>query len=104
MNNFQTILVAVFLSFFVFAVLIFSGVIKIGSEKGVLKGKVTIWGTWPSSVFRDSIESITSANDNLTLNYVNKDPLTYQQDLIEAFADGRGPDLFIITPDMIQTQ
>lgn len=102
MNNFQTILVAIFLSFFVFAVLIFSGVIKIGNDEGVLKGKVTIWGTWPNSVFRDSIESITAANQNLSLNYVRKDPFSYQQDLIEAFADGQAPDLFIITPDMIQ--
>jgi len=102
MNNFQTVIVAIFLSFFVFAVLIFSGVIKIGSDPGVLKGRITIWGTLPNSVYSGLIESIVNKNQNLSLNYSSKDTASYQQDLIEAFADGRGPDLFIITPDMIQ--
>jgi ABC-type glycerol-3-phosphate transport system substrate-binding protein len=102
MNNFQTVLVAVFLSFFVFAVLIFSGVIKIGSDPSVLKGKISIWGTLPNTVFSELIESIVDKNQNLSLNYSQKDILSYQQDLIEAFAEGKGPDLFVITPDMIQ--
>ncbi len=105
MNNFQTILVAVFLSFFVFAVLIFSGMIKIGgvaNNDGKAQGKVVIWGTFPNSVMSNSLDSITSLNRNVNLSYRKQDPVTYQQDLIEAFANGVGPDLFIITPDMIQ--
>ena len=52
MSNFQTILVAIFLAFFVFAVLIFSGVIKIDGltkDKSIPGGKVVVWGTFPSS-------------------------------------------------------
>lgn len=103
MNNFQTILVAIFLAFFVFAVLIFSGAIKIGKDKsdGIV-GKVTIWGTFPNSVMTDAIDSIVSENKNLNFVYSKKEASTYQQDLIEAFANGKGPDLFIISPDMIQ--
>jgi ABC-type glycerol-3-phosphate transport system substrate-binding protein len=104
MNNFQTILVAVFLAFFVFAVLIFSGAINIpggGKDEGIT-GKIVIWGTFPNSVMTDSIDSFGSENKNLNLVYFKKEVSTYQQDLIEAFANGKGPDLFIITPDMIQ--
>ena len=106
MNNFQTILVAIFLAFFVFAVLIFSGVLKIGdssTSSGTPVGKVVIWGTFDntpqfSKVFQDAL----SANRDLTITYVKKSESTYQQSLIEAFASGTGPDLFFITPDMVQ--
>lgn len=106
MSNFQTILIAIFLAFFIFAVLIFSGAIKIGSDtstsSGNLKGKVVIWGTFPKNSISDTLDSITLSNDSLKLSYESKDITTYQQDLVEAFANGEAPDLFIITPDMLQ--
>lgn len=104
MNNFQTILVAIFLSFFVFGVLIFSGVIKLGgsSSSNNPQGKVVIWGTLPGSAFADVLDNIGAANEDLNIGYERKDLSTYQQNLIESFANGVGPDLFIITPDMIQ--
>jgi len=102
MNNFQTILVSIFIAFFVFGVLIFSGLIKVGGTKtGVISGKVDIWGTFPNAYMKDTIDSIISKNQNVSVKYIQKNILTYQQDLIEAFAEGKGPDLFIITPDMI---
>lgn len=101
MNNLQTILVAVFLAFFGFAVLIFSGLIKVDTPKGAV-GRVTIWGTFPGSFMRNSLDAMNSSNNKLTLNYSQIDSSTYQQDLVEAFANGNGPDIFVITPDMIQ--
>lgn len=105
MNNFQTILTAIFLAFFVFAVLIFSGVIKVGSTKtkSGLQGNVVIWGTFPTSItLTEMLSVMNSSNEGLNVTYQKKDPITYQQDLIEAFAEGTGPDLFIITGDMIK--
>ncbi|MCE9517887.1 extracellular solute-binding protein [Candidatus Nomurabacteria bacterium] len=105
MNNFQTILTAVFLAFFVFAVLIFSGMLKIGNSSsksaGSLKGKVVIWGTFESPEITRVFEDATTANRELIVTYVRKQKATYQQDLIEAMAVGKGPDLFFITPDMV---
>lgn len=106
MNNFQTILVSVFLAFFVFAVLIFSGLLKIGdTSKDNSKpiGKVVIWGTFPNTPeFSKVFEDTNSANLDLNISYVKKPEQSYEQSLIEAFASGNGPDLFIITPDMVQ--
>lgn len=104
MSNFQTIFAAVFIAFFVFAVLIFSGVIKIGSSSSSVgaQGKIVIWGTFPKSVFSESIDTISTQNKNLKLTYSTKDISTYQQDLVESFANGNGPDLFIVTTDMIK--
>jgi ABC-type glycerol-3-phosphate transport system substrate-binding protein len=105
MNNFQTILVAVFLSFFVFAVLIFSGVIKIGglsNNSNQPQGKLVLWGTLSNQLLSNTVDSVNNANKDLNFKYVQKNPETYQQDLVESFANGNGPDLFMITPDMIQ--
>jgi ABC-type glycerol-3-phosphate transport system substrate-binding protein len=105
MNNFQTILVAIFLAFFVFAVLIFSGLIKIDNKSGSgsdLQGKVLIWGTLTSSDFKNVFEEANdSKNNSLSVNYIKKSSDTYEQDLIEAFAKGNAPDIFIISEDMI---
>lgn len=104
MNSFQTILVSVFLAFFVFAVLIFSGLLKIGgsslSTTG-LQGKITIWGTFNNPDIFKVFDDLRTDNRDLTIRYVIKKESTYQQDLIEAFASGTGPDLFFMTPDMI---
>lgn len=104
MNNFQTILAGIFLAFFVFAVLIFSGMIKIGDDSnkpGNLKGNVTVWGTLSAPDFYEVFELATEGNRDLYISYIRKPAETYQQSLIEAFASDRGPDLFFIVPDMI---
>lgn len=103
MNNFQTILIGIFLAIFVFAVLIFSGVINLdgGPNPDGLKGNVVVWGTLSSPDFYKVFETAPGDNKDLYINYSQKDPSTYQQSLIEAFANDTGPDLFLITPDMI---
>lgn len=104
MNNFQTILVAIFLAFFVFAVLIFSGAINLDRPSQIteLQGKIKIWGSIPNSNFAPIVDYLTSQNKDLIINYTYKDPSSYQQDLIESMAVGKGPDMFIISSDMIQ--
>jgi ABC-type glycerol-3-phosphate transport system substrate-binding protein len=104
MNSFQTILVVIFLAFFVFAVLMFSGVIKLGNSRAQseLKGNVVIWGTFPSVSLSNAFNIVSKNNRDLRIIYQQKSLSTYQQDLIEAFANGNGPDLFIMTPDMIK--
>ncbi len=105
MNNFQTILVAVFLAFFVFAVLIFSGLLKIGgissNTKNNLQGKIVVWGTFNNPDIYKIFDDTRNTNKDLTISYVPKKESTYQQELLEAFAEGKGPDLFFISPDMI---
>lgn len=102
MSNFQTILVTIFITAAVLAVLIFADVIKIGTKPGTVTGKVVIWGTFNKGDIAGLFDSISAANDgSLAVTYVQKSKSSYQADLIESFAKGNGPDLFIITPDMI---
>ena len=104
MNNFQTILVSVFLAIFAFAVLIFSGLLDIGNKIGKNKepvGKIIVWGTVPSTDISKAFLDITTANREVEISYLQKDPDSYQADLVEAFARDNGPDLFIITSSMV---
>ena len=103
MNNFQTVLLAILASVFVFAVLIFADVIKIGNNKEVsVQGRVLIWGTQEQSAIGVIKERIENDNEELVINYVKKSAETYQEELIEAFANGTAPDLFIIDPGMMK--
>jgi ABC-type glycerol-3-phosphate transport system substrate-binding protein len=104
MNNFQTVLISIFLALFVFAVLIFSGILKIGDKRNnanILKGRVIVWGTLSATDFYKIFEKATGENRDLSIRYIRKSPIDYQQSLIEAFAIDQGPDLFFITPEMI---
>ena len=105
MTNFQTILLGIFIGGFVFAVLIFSGLIDFGSEKDEdlsLTGEVTIWGTLPKVYFTEAFEIVSSDKEGLIIKYVEKDRDTYQTELVGAFAKGEGPDVYIISTDMIK--
>lgn len=102
--NFQTIFLAIFLAFFVFGVLIFAEILPIGKSSkssNTLKGTVTVWGTFPTSEISTVFDQIGSDNNELVLTYVQKPASEYQQLLVEAFAIDKGPDMFIISEDMI---
>lgn len=104
MNNFQTVLVAIFLACFVFGVLVFSGVLNFGSKKtaNTITGNIVIWGTLPASQINEIINSsIVGAGDTFTIKYVEQNKDTYEANLIDAFANDKGPDLFILPQDMI---
>ena len=103
MNNFQTILLAIFLAFFVFAVLIFSGLLPVGSSTSSTtpQGNIVIWGTFPNAQVEKAFENLEGVDTGLRLSYVQKSESEYEQDLVESFASDNGPDLFFLTPDMI---
>lgn len=58
---------------------------------------IEMWGIWDESEFmREYTEAFRALNPNITVNY-RKVPLTnYEDDLVEALAEGRGPDIFAV--------
>lgn len=105
MNNFQTILVAIFMAFFVFAVMIFSGLLSLpslGGGKGGPTGKIVIWGTFNNNELYKVFEDAGTPYKDLNISYIKKNKATYEKDLIEAFAKDQGPDLFFTTPSLIE--
>ncbi len=88
----------------VFGVFVFAGIIPVpekDNEENALKGKVVIWGTFSNTEINKIFDEIEASYEDFSLSYVRKEKGQYQNDLIEAFAKGTGPDLFFITPDMV---
>ena len=100
-NLFQTILITVFIVGAVFAVMIFAGIINIGGKPqgaAAVSGTVTIWGTLPKEKLVPLTQEFHTAYTNLSLVYEEHDSNTFESDLIEALAAGKGPDL-VFLPD-----
>lgn len=78
-------------------VLLFTGVIPgLRNNQGNISGQLTVWGVFdPDNAIQSTLfASFLKKNPNIRLIYVQKDPLTYEQDLINAQAAGTGPDVF----------
>jgi ABC-type glycerol-3-phosphate transport system substrate-binding protein len=100
-DNFQIILVVVFIAFAIFGVLVFSGAIPIGGDDANTgKGSVTMWGTVKGSVMAPLLEDFNTENTSYVLRYVEKSPDTFDQNLLEALASGQGPDMFLLTDNL----
>jgi ABC-type glycerol-3-phosphate transport system substrate-binding protein len=98
-NNFQTIVIIVFIVAAVFGVLVFSGAIPIGKDTTAgSAGTVVLWATVPTQVMSPLVEAFNAANPTFILKYVEKAASTFDQDLLEALASQTGPDLFFL-PD-----
>lgn len=99
-NSFQTVLIGIFLAFFVFAVLIFSGLLPIGEKNKKttsIVGKVVVWGTFNEGQVRDILENLGTENKELDVVYFKQNEDTYESDLLSAFAKGEAPDLFFVS-------
>ena len=98
-ENFQIIVIVVFIALAVFGLLVFSGAIPIGNDDapGGL-GAVTLWGTVKTATMAPLLEEFNNINQTFVVKYAQKSADTFDQDLLEALADGRGPDLFFL-PD-----
>lgn len=99
MNRFQIIVIAVFAFFAVFGVFLFA-TFRGGSDNQQIS--VTMWGTMPEVDFLTWYnQTPTSKNQNITLSYVYKRSENFDQDFVEALADGRGPDIVFLPHEKI---
>lgn len=64
--------------------------------------ELTWWKTFETSDnVQDLISDYQQAHPNVTINFVKKDVSTYQQDLLQAYANGTGPDILSIHNDWL---
>lgn len=103
MSTFQMVLLAVFGTFAVASVLIFS--FFIGTNSSSSTGPVVVWGTFDESAFSTIIRQMVETESRLRqVSYVQKDPTTFRAELANALASGTGPDLFILRQDETITE
>ena len=83
-------------------VLLFSGKKPTTSTGQV---ELTWWKTFETSDnVQEMIEDYQKSHKNVTINYVKKDAATYDQDLLNAYASGTGPDILSIHNDWLPKQ
>lgn len=88
---FGVVVVLVGIAFF-----FFSGIAGTGNNKN--RVPVTVWGTLPSSAFRNAVDEINGdrTQQNVQIHYTQKSPETYETEFINALAAGKGPDVALI--------
>lgn len=98
MKNFQLILLVIFGSIAVVAVLIFSGVFggNSGGTNDGTGGTVVLWGPFPESAMRQVFDSFEQTETSFSIQYVEKSLGTFENDLVQAIARGLGPDIILI--------
>lgn len=72
------------------------------SESNFSVGKVVIWGTIEKEIINDLITELKKGDAAFRLvKYVEKDPEGFNREIVEALAEGIGPDIFILPQDSI---
>ena len=98
MSGFRNILLGSFIVIFIFAILVFGGVIKLGStatEQAPVT--LTLWGPFAPDTFKDYLTDYNIENPNAQILYTQMPSENLHQQLIEAIASGRGPDMVIFS-------
>jgi len=66
-------------------------------KKTVKPAYLLIWGVYDDeSAFKAQIEEYSKANKTITIKYEKKNPATYEEDLMRAFAENKAPTIFMI--------
>lgn len=104
MSNFQIITTGIFVALVVIGVGVFSLFGGAGGSGGV--GIVVVWGTADQSAVDTMLTNLVTTTKDGSLRdvrYVAKNPATYESELVDAIASGRGPDLIFLSERNIGT-
>lgn len=94
-STFQTIVFGVFIAFVVIAVLVFATFSGGGGGQSV--GQVVLWGTYDQALVQSYLNRAQGVNNDLVgLRYEEIPAERFHETLVEALANGTGPDLFIL--------
>lgn len=98
MNKVQIILIVLFVILAVVGVFLFAG---IGAPKGpefTKASQLTLWGTTPASSLQTVLRDFKDTYKTEII-YVEKSPLTFNQELVDALAAQNGPDMIIASTE-----
>lgn len=104
MKPFQIALLVIFGFLLLLGLVLFS---RFGGFAGTSNkvGTVTIWGTLPQSSMETVLNALRNSNqDYAGVQYVQKDEASFDNDLAQAISTGQGPDLVLISQEMLATE
>lgn len=100
MSKFQIILTSIFVLFIIIGVILFAT--YKGSSSQTALPSITIWGTFPESLFTKYISKLNiSRAEALSVDYVEISESNFDKAFIEALARGLGPDAVLVSQDML---
>ncbi len=100
-STFQTIILVTFGAFIVIGMGYFSlGGGKSKGDASALKKDVVIWGTLPSNIVTEALQSVFPKNAD-KIRYKQKRSDSFDSDLIEALASSKGPDMILLPQNLI---
>ncbi len=100
-NIFQLIFIAIFVFFIVAALILFS--IQKGGGSAANVPTTVVWGTISQADF-GAAQAILQTDKTVRISYVQRDPGTFNADLVAAIANGTGPDAVIIPDSSLWAQ
>lgn len=88
-----------------FAILIFSGKIPVGGKSTTApQGEVIIWGTIPQENIATTLQAFNAQTKTYRVIYQYLKEDSFAQDLVEALASNRGPDMILAPQQIILSQ
>lgn len=105
-KTFQLVLLGVFGAFIALGVLAFAGILpgfsNSANKENQFLGNVVIWGTLPQMTMASIVDDFNNVNkDTVTLSYTEKSKGIFESELVEALAEGAGPDVILLPQDSI---
>ena len=99
-NLFQYVVIGLFVFFLLVGAILFATFRSSSSTAN--KINISMWGTLPADSFNSFVTKYFSeATLKYTVNYSQRNPDTFDRDLVEALASGVGPDAIILPTDLI---
>jgi maltose-binding protein MalE len=83
------------------AVLVVFDIIPLGRRQRPPFITITVWSFEESRLWQGASARYTAAFPNIKIAYVKKNPETYEQELLNALASGKGPDIFALSNTQI---
>lgn len=99
MSKFQMLFFGILIVAIVGSVALFSTASRSGNTQAVT---VRVWGTVDSSTFSSYVSDLKNeTQSDISILYTAKNKDTFETDLVEAIASGRGPDIIFLPQDLI---
>ncbi len=99
MNAFQTVILVIFGAFAIIGTILFSGFFD--KSQNTSANNLMVWGTLPSNQIRTLLEELNNEKVTAPLKYEQHQVASFDTDLVEGLAEGRGPDLILLPQDLI---
>jgi ABC-type glycerol-3-phosphate transport system substrate-binding protein len=98
---FQIIVLAFFMAVAIGGVILFA---TYGAGGRTAIPQAVVWGTVPGQFVNEMIRNININQTIVNVEYVQKNPETFENDFVNALAEGKGPDAVLLTDDMLYAQ